>query len=286
MKVFFSTNQASLHNIEFGRLLRVAVGSCRRNTTMDPFLLIDGKPDLSPPWLERLECSVLYCESTLTDIVYEWVSEHVDADRAMVRTGAFTRYEIPRVLRECGYEDEFIVYCDCDVFFAGDPSFKGIQPRIVAAHGSRVPFRKRILGEWEHFNSGVLFINVDSMMPLVADYYDFIVQNGRGVKRPRANSFMDKNLFLSDQVALNLYFQGQIERLPEVYNWNPINGVAADAKIIHFNGLKWTQWHQFEAGSLRPDRQKKFEAIVRKNPKSYRFYVEQSLSFEEELDAN
>ena len=90
---------------------------------------------------------------------------------------------------------------------------------------------------------------------------------------------MQKNLFMSDQAALNLFYRNRIKRLDNVFNWNPARGRNPRARIIHFNGLKWTQWDSFLQRKLRADRQAKFEKQIRRNRSDYEQYVTWSAAF-------
>ena len=114
-------------------------------------------------------------------------------------------------------------------------------------------------------------MNVDAMLARYNEFKRFVLGNGLGVKRPKGR-FMQKNLFMSDQVALNLFFKGQIDRLPSEYNWHPSSGINANARIVHFNGLKWNQWQDFCGAKLPADQMEKYTRLVNRDWEAYEYY--------------
>ncbi|GIW61139.1 MAG: hypothetical protein KatS3mg087_2205 [Patescibacteria group bacterium] len=91
---------------------------------------------------------------------------------------------------------------------------------------------------------------------------------------------MEKNLYMSDQAAINLFMGKKIQRLPGEYNWHPSAGINEKAVIVHFNGLKWTQWEDFLRGGLSEYHMNHFGKWVGKNPESYEYFVQKAREFE------
>lgn len=129
-----------------------------------------------------------------------------------------------------------------------------------------------------HYNSGVMVLNAVRLRDEAERFRQFVLSNGEGVARPKT-PFMQKHLFMSDQVALNVFFRGRVTRLNETYNWSPSAGINPTARIIHFNGLKWTQWDDFLNGRLAPFRMEKFVKQVNINRPGYEHYVELAKSY-------
>ena len=116
-------------------------------------------------------------------------------------------------------------------------------------------------------------MNVHRLRDEYNAFIDFVLHNGYGVKRPKLQ-FMHKNLFMSDQVAYNLYYKGKIKEIDKIYNWRPRMGINPNARIIHYNGLKWTQWDDYINELLPTDQMKKFSKLVNANKDAYVYYVD------------
>lgn len=279
MKWFTASNEASLRDKSFFELLRVAVLSLKQNTSLDPHLLYEGAECPALRWLRDQGVTIVTTRLTFYEQLREFMLPHYEELQIRCRAGAFLRTELAPAIRQYGIRDKYVLYTDCDVVFASDIELGHYRPRYFAAAGSRVGGRTRLrIGGYLHINSGVLLINVDGMRAQYDEFRRFVIGNGLGVKRPK-DPFMQKNLFMSDQVALNLYYRGKIKRIPKRYNWNPANGIDPDAAVIHFNGLKWNQWEDLRAGILEPDLQTKYGDLVRKNPDSYNYYVNLAKTF-------
>ena len=277
MKWFTTTNEASLDNDSFFLLLQVAVLSARQNTSLEPFLVYDGNEHQRLTWLRDQGVVIVNHElpfrQELSDYLYRTCKAELLPELVEIRSGAYLKTEIPTAVREHGVTDRFVLYTDCDVIFMRDLELHRKKPRYLAACGNREGGRTRLrLGGWVHFNSGIMLMNVDAMCSTAAEFRTFVMNNGGNAKRP-PSKFMQKNLFLSDQVALNVFHRGRIQSLSPSYNWHPTRGVDHRARIIHFNGLKWTQWNEFQEERLLPERMESFKRLVAKNPAAYEEFV-------------
>lgn len=274
MKWITATNETSVWDDDFFKQLQVAVLSLRENTTFEPYLVYDGKHNERTAWIERHGVTII--SHTLS--FSSQVAEHIysmdvkDPDWLIqVRTGAYLKMEIPEVALSNGIRDQFVLYTDCDVIFLKEPQILKLKPRFLFANGHRQgPIWSA--GFWKrHFNTGVMILNLRSLCNEASAFRKFILSNGAGKVRP-AGKFMNKNLFLSDQVAVNLYYDSKIQYLPDRMNWCPQLGIRNNAEIIHFNGLKWTQWEDLHAGRFSPEKQHKLMEQASKNMASYEYY--------------
>lgn len=277
MKWFLTTNESSLNNETFFKQLQVAVMSATTRTNLVPHLIYDGEENEKLDWLKSNGVAILPYKLSIRREVSEWVLNNSKPELLPelvdVRTGAYLKTEIPIAIRQHGIRDKYILYTDCDVIFMRDVDLQNYRPRYLAAFGIREGGYSRFrIGGWMHFNSGVLLMNVDGMQHESARFRNFVIENGGTTRRPKA-TFMQKNLFLSDQVALNLFYKGRIDQLDQIYNWNPTRGVAPDVRVVHFNGLKWTQWEDFLEGNLLPHRMVKFTRLVNQNRSAFEHYV-------------
>ncbi len=281
MKWFMAANEDSLKNQQFIRLLRLALFTAKKNTKLDPFLIYEGKPCDEVSILSSEGIKILSTTLSISDELEAWMSDNYPGRQHLTtRRGAFLRTEMPRVLKEHEITDEFVLYTDCDVMFMKAPDIAHVHPKCIAACGRKEGSSRwlRRGGYW-HFSSGVLVINTRSVTNSYVDFQQFVLGNGNGIERP-SSPFFQKNLFLSDQVSLNLFYRNRIDNMPAKLNWNPSSGVSEKAEIVHFNGLKWTEWAQFEDKQLTEHRQSKFAKQIGKGINSYRYYCELALRLE------
>lgn len=278
MKWFVATNESSLRDDQFFDLLKVAVRSAEENTALNPFLIYEGESNSRLEWLKKRGVSVLNKKLHIRKNIEECVKSNFKEKREKmlnVRTGAYLRYEIPIAAQKKGIEDKYILYTDCDVLFLDKLMLKKYKPKYISASGSKEGgYTKFNIGGWMHYNSGVMVMNLESMREEYENFEKFVINDGYEKNRP-SGGYWQKNLLLSDQVAVNLYFGDEIEELPNEYNWNPSYGVNEKAKIVHFNGPKWTQWKDYINGKLRP----KLTEMIENNRKAYEQYVEAARRF-------
>lgn len=273
MKWFMASNEASLNDPQFFDQIICAVVSAKTNTTLQPFLIYDGNHNSKTELIASLGVTILNHRLSFYSELEKYLLENQFDKRIInVRSGAFLRYEIPQALERHGIEDEFIFYSDCDVLFLKDLELTNYRPKYLAACGHKIGgyTRMKIGGEW-HFNSGILLMNVNAVYQERNSFVNFIKKNGLSSRRGRI-PFMQKNLYLSDQVTINLYYKNKINRLPLEYNWHPSKGVNPGARIVHFNGLKWTQWKDYTSGDLGETKIEKYRSLVDSSPEGYEHY--------------
>lgn len=276
MKWFTATNETSLRDPKFFELLQVAVTSLRENTSLDPYVLYEGEECPATKWLHDQGVTIVPTRLTFYDELREFMLPDYQEFHIACRAGAFLRTELTPSIREFGIDDQYVFYTDCDVVFASDIQLDNCRPKYFAASGNKVGGRTRLkIGGHYHINSGVMLMNVDAMRGRYEEFKKFVMSNGLGMKRP-SDPFMQKNLFMSDQVALNLFYRGKITRLAPEYNWNPAQGINSAAKVIHFNGLKWNQWDDFCNHSLPPELLGKYDMKVNRDRDSYEYYATQA----------
>lgn len=277
MKWFVSTNEKSLYEKEFFRLLKVAVYSAQKNTSLEPYLIYEGNYNEKLKSIEKQGVKIIEHELPIRNEIKSYVKKaFADSSSELVekminvRTGGFLRSEIPVVIKEEGFSDDKVLYTDCDVVFLDNLNLDEYSPNFFAAYGWKEGgYTKFNIGGYMHFNSGVMLMNVDSMYKSYDNFVNFVLSNGYDKERPSQSKFWQKNLLLSDQVSYNLFYEDKIDRLPKEYNWNPSKGVNQNAKIVHFNGLKWTQWEKYLNGEVRPA----LKEQVKRDEKSYKHYV-------------
>lgn len=252
MKWYTATNEGSLDQDDFFELLAAAVLSARENTTLAPHLLYEGR--LNHPrieWLEEVGVTIVPHALSFRDQIEAFCeAEGLSREKARHRSGAYLRSELPVVLQERGFNEEYVLYTDCDVLFMHDPDLASFRPSYFAAYGHwEGGYTRFHFGGRQHFNSGVMLMNIPRMAERCDAFIDFVSNDGYDVERP-GGRYWNKHLFLSDQVAYNLFYRDEIDDLPVKYNWNPTKGKNDRAVIVHFNGLKWNQINRLMSGGL------------------------------------
>lgn len=218
MKLFFGTNSSTskTNNI---KLLYAAINSAIKNTDFEIFVLFDGKRN-------ELELPNSVNVIEYRHRCYDFFKESNRCKNNIgvfdTATGAFLRTEIPNVVKMLGLNDSFCLYTDYDVIFQkGDYSvLDNIKPTNIAV-SPEIDINCK-----NHFNSGVMVINIESM----TKNDDLIIDN-------ILNTFDQRNRGY-DQPILNDIFKNKFDSLPLEFNWKPYWGINENAKIIHFHGAK------------------------------------------------
>jgi hypothetical protein len=209
MKWYFASNNQS-PGYEY--LIKAAVESAIKNTSLNPYFIYDGTPDALTDWLKKKGVNVIYHRASF----YDSLKTFYPPDELRMAGGTFMRCDIP--LLEA--EDDLILYTDCDVLFVNEihlhdlpqPSFSACAPEGIKT-------------DWSFFNAGVMLMNIPALRETHHDFKTFIEKNLPTLK-------------IYDQTAYNRFYAGRLTRLPLEYNWKPYWGENPDAKIIHFHGPK------------------------------------------------
>ena len=78
-------------------------------------------------------------------------------------------------------------------------------------------------------NSGVAVMNLPNLRTAAAGFDSFAEKIIRGHQLAG---------LVWDQGLINIFYKGQITRLPQVWNWRPYWGPNEDAVVLHFHGPK------------------------------------------------
>lgn len=205
----------------FKEMIKVAVISSKKHTTLQPNCLYDGQGDDVIDWLSQNDViihrtAVPFRDELFSDsVLRENAGTPYRPDNA---SGHFLRIMVPDYSK-----GEYSLYTDCDVMFSRDPQLHGVDIFGACAEldGNGVPAPSS-------FNSGVMLINNER----------FLSERSRLVDFFRANSFYNRAHSSYDQALLNTYFKDKWNLLPQTLNWRPWQGVNDTAEIIHFHGPK------------------------------------------------
>jgi hypothetical protein len=222
MKWFLALNDGAPHFAAYADMVKVAVRSARRHTRLEPVLLFDGAPNALTAWCEAAGATVLPARWRLLDD-YRRVAQATGRRQLWdYAAGIFLRTELPRLCAERGWDDEAVLYTDCDVMFTGDPEplLPGLAGRFFAAAPEEDPADSMAI------NSGVMLLNLPALRQVEPAFIEFIRRH------------LTECAELTDQWAYRSFFRRGWGELPAVLNWKPYWGENPDARIVHFHGPK------------------------------------------------
>ena len=237
----------SLGHLEQRMMLGVAVQSARQNTSMTPTVVVGvSEPGADVPVIGG--CEVVRWHSRFREVVFSYAKERHSPRHARVRSGAYLRYEIPRMAAQMGWDDDLVLYTDYDVVFLGNPLLPGSMPAADPFRLSdpRVPrwggIRRRKSVRPLHCNSGVILFNCRAKKDWIDDFFDYAKHDGFRAERNQGHALEAKHLLMSDQAALNLFAPQRHSLLSVWNNWCAMNGPRPRTRVLHFNGPKWTDF--------------------------------------------
>lgn len=217
MKWFFGFNEETEWYDNYVRYIKCAVNSCKRNTNLEPVFMYDGYRGSLTEWLESKGVTVIIAKSPLCSHFKKLQRER--GFGASVACGAFLRVEIPRLMREQGWEDSHVLYTDCDVMFLKNVCFDELPDYFSCAPEFN-------MHNWSYFNSGTMLINVNKMNETYNEFIEYILNCGDVINQSY------------DQGCYNDFYKGKWSRLNPIFNWKPYWGLSDDARIVHFHGPK------------------------------------------------
>jgi hypothetical protein len=212
---------------EYGDMVKVAVNTALRHTSLQPHFLYHGGENDLTRWLREREIPIISCRSFLQN---EIAQLHFETDAANLRAtlrGILLRIELPALGAQLNL-DERVLYTDCDVFFRDDVTAElattDCQYLAVAPE-----FRRE---DYLHMNTGVMWMNLPGLRVVDSDFRAFVRQNLSRLRNAawdqgayREFFFQEDNKFAWDKLR------------PEL-NWKPYWGDYAEARVIHFHGPK------------------------------------------------
>lgn len=239
MKWYFASNGQSK---DFFPLIKAAVTSALKNTTLEPNFIYDGEENEFTKWLREKGVNIIPHRISF----YEKLKNHYDERVLKIATGAFLRCDIPIIEKE----DKFVLYTDCDVLFLKDFSID-IEPEYFACS---TQFSKT---NYENFNTGVMLINVEKFRESYQDFKSFITEN--------LSSLPD-----FDQTAYQKFYKNKNTKLPIIYNHKPYWGIDKNAVILHFHGPKPIHFTSEQDLKNFPGI---YYRLYKKKPKAYEYYL-------------
>lgn len=240
MKWYFASNDKSS---DFFPLIKAAVDSAVKNTTLEPVFLYDGAENELTQWLREKGVKIIPHRVSF----YNELKDHYNEEELVIASGTFLRCDIPIIEQD----DEFVLYTDCDVLFLKDFECE-IKPKYFACapQSNKRNFRQ--------FNAGVMLMNIKSLRESHDKFIDFIREN-------------IKILSTYDQTAYQIFYGGKSSKLPIIYNYKPYWGRNDKAVILHFHGCKPTTFADEEYLKVLPH---SLHWLYLKNPEAFDYYLD------------
>lgn len=238
MKWYFACNSDSK---EYEPLIKAAVTSAIKNTTLKPHFIFDGEANELTQWLEEKGVKVIYHRSNL----YPFLKKKYKDNKLKISSGAYLRCDIPIIEKD----EDYVLYTDCDVIFLKDvemqkPEYFACTPEVDK-------------NDWKTFNTGVMFMNVKNLRKTYNSFCRFIKWNLW-------------RLITWDQTAYQLYYGNKNTHLDFKFNHKLYWGIDDTAVILHYHGAKPTMFTS-ENSIKNMDY---FNGILyKKDPESYKYYL-------------
>ena len=232
MKWFFALNETSGYFDAYSKMIRVAVYTAYRYTSLQPHFIYDGDDNALTRWLEERQVKIIRRRSSMYNALKR-LTEEKQQDWLSTGAGAFLRVDIPIIMSENGWDDEYVLYTDCDIMFTQDVDFSGIQCKYFAvAPESGVKDNVNI-------NTGVMIMNIPALLKDIRNFHLFIEQ------------YLHIFAILDwDQTAYRTYYHLEWDHLKPTDNWKPYWGLNPDARIVHFHGPKPTSTEEVRQGAV------------------------------------
>ena len=227
MQWFLALNEGCPAFQQYAEMVRVAVHTALRQTSLRPHFLYDGGENELTRWLRDRDVPIIECRTKFFRELLELGRRIKDRELGMTAPGIFLRAELPR-LREKLNLDERVFYTDSDVFFLKDPvpEIESVACKYFAVSPEFA------LDDYENMNTGAMWMNLRGLLELDDAFQKFILEN-----------LAELRTAAWDQGAYRRFFRGADgtrlwERLRPELNWKPYWGDYEAASIIHFHGPK------------------------------------------------
>ncbi|RMF98439.1 MAG: hypothetical protein D6734_00370 [Candidatus Schekmanbacteria bacterium] len=241
MKWFFALNDVSHEFEAYSNMLKVAVHTALKYTSLSPYFLYDGKENALTDWLRERDVKIIFRRSFLYEKLKEISEKENDTNYLSVGAGTFLRIEIPQLTLEMGIPDEYVLYTDVDVMFLSDVNdyMESLKPHFFAV----AP--EFYIDNYRKMNVGVMLMNLKNLRTMDKKFLKFTEEN---------IEYLAKKVW--DQTAYHKFYKKwwknpEWDRLSPEYNWKPYWGKDySSAKIIHFHGPKPYQREMLQSANM------------------------------------
>jgi len=230
MKWFFALNEACPTFSYYADMIKVAVHSALKNTSLVPYFLYDGADGALTDWLQQRRVRIISCRSSVYEKLRLLSEQKQNPDILQIGAGAFLRTELPRIAHQMGIEDSYVLYTDCDVLFIKEVTeeLNKMDCRYFAVAPEVDP------QDYQRMNTGVMLMNLKNLRVTDPSFRDFMTSNLEKF------SCWDQSAYqwFYKRPRRRFFFKYGWDRLPIEFNWKPYWGDYSSAKIVHFHGPK------------------------------------------------
>ena len=154
-------------------MVKVAVHTALKHTSLVPHLLYDGRDNALTDWLRKQKVAIIPCRTPFFDQLREVSQKKQDPQILAIGAGAFLRVELPKITHELGMDDTYVLYTDCDVMFMKEVAedLKKIGCRYFAVAPEFNP------KDYQHMNTGVMLMNLENLVQVDERFRDFVISN-------------------------------------------------------------------------------------------------------------
>ena len=227
MQWFLALAEGSPAFKQYGDMVKVAVHTALRHTSLQPHFLYDGGENQLTRWLREREIPIIQCRTFLQDAIAELrCGEHEVNIRSALR-GILLRIELPQMGERIEL-DERVLYTDCDIFFRGE-----VTTELAANHCDYFAVAPEFdRDDYYQMNTGVMWMNLPALRAVDGDFRAFVRQNLSRLQRVAWDQGAYREFFAQTEEAMKW---GKLR--PEL-NWKPYWGNYAEAQVVHFHGPK------------------------------------------------
>jgi hypothetical protein len=240
MKWFFALNESCPTFFHYADMVKVAVHTAFKHTTLVPHFLYDGADNALTDWLRKRKVQIIRCRTSHFDKLRELSRRKQDPQILAIGAGAFLRVELPRTTDELGMDDRYVLYTDCDIMFMEEVA-KDLE-KIACRYFAVAPeFHPK---DYHHMNTGVMLMNLKNLRRVDEKFRNFVISNLEKFPCWDQSAYQ----WFYRRPRKKFLYQNGWDRLPIELNWKPYWGDYSSAKIIHFHGPKPFQRELMKSG--------------------------------------
>jgi hypothetical protein len=252
MQWFFALTEDSTAFREYAEMLKVAVYTAGRHTSLIPHLIYDGRENEFTAWLKRHGVQIIPHRSRFREALGELGREKGNPHFEAALAGAFSRVELPEIVQRRGGAER-VLYTDCDVIFMAE-----VVPELEASRCEYFAVApESVQDDYVNMNTGVMLMNIPRLRAGLPKFLEYISQN---------LAELEKESW--DEAAYRWYYRdgsGPLwDKLRPELNWKPYWGDNPEAKIIHLHGPKPYQRDHIETAwpELKPYTGGAFQVVM------------------------
>jgi len=211
----------------YGDMVKVAIHTALRHTSLQPHFLYDGGENQLTRWLRDRAVPIISCRTFLDHEIARLRGGKDEANIHSTARGILLRIELAQLGLSLGL-GERVLYTDCDVFFRGEVTRE--LAAIDCTYFAVGPESNR--EDYFNMNTGVMWMNLPMLRTVDAEFRAFVRQHVSRLPTMAWDQGAYREFFSSSDQTFRW------DKLRPELNWKPYWGDNAMAPIIHFHGPK------------------------------------------------